>query len=134
MTKRQNERIKSLLPGGQPRWIRAYDNGGTDVGGSIDRYTVLYTGRYPKSPGRYQYVAMDESPFHPQGFGQHGESQEILDQRPGRWGGVAIGRTHPTLGKRIAFNDLPQDCRKLVVQDYREIWHLPATATVPQLQ
>ncbi len=128
MTKRQAERMKSLLPEGKPRWIRAYDNGGTDVkGGSIDRYTVLYTGRYKKGTGWYQYVAMNCSPFHPQGFGQHGESREIIDQIPGSWGGVAIGRTHPTLGKRISFDDLPEDCQKLVLSDYREIWNLPET-------
>jgi len=37
----------------------------------------------------------------------------------------AIGRKCH-LGKRIAFADLPPDCRKLVLSDYKEIWNLKA--------
>jgi hypothetical protein len=45
---------------------------------------------------------MSSIPFHPQGFGQYSTCQ--------------LGRH---LGKRIDFEDLPEDCQKLVKQDLR---------------
>ncbi len=115
------------MPGGVPKFVRCYDNGGTEKeGGSIDRYTVCFTGGYrklfPESMRRhygerewFQYLAMSGSPFHPQGFGQHGESAQQID-RP----------TYGHLGRKIKFVDLPEDCRKLVISDYRQIWGLVA--------
>lgn len=83
--------------------LRCYDNGGE----SIDRYTVVYCGTASRFfGGRHPYVAMSGAPFHPQGFGQHGEHVRLID-RP--------KSSH--LGKRVAFNSLPDDCRKLVMQD-----------------
>jgi len=54
---------------------------------------------------RVTYIGMNASPFHPQGFGQHGE----IERRN-------VG-SH--LGKRINISDLPQDCKRLVLQDLR---------------
>jgi len=91
-----------------PRWIRCYDNGGE----SVDRYTVVYTrlqGKYPR--GYCAYVAMSAYPFHPQGVGMHGGHMGRID-RP----------RYSHLGKRIRFRDLPTDCKRLVVQDYTELW------------
>lgn len=75
--------------------IKCYDNGGE----TIDRYTVVYLD-HPTREGCYEDVSMNGSPFHPQGFGQHGECQ------PGKH-----------LGKEIPFDQLPADCQKLVKQD-----------------
>ena len=122
-------REQRLLPGGVPRWIRCYDNGGTDdPNGSIDRYTVVFTGRFKKwgMPGRgveWPYLAMDSRPMHPQGFGQHGvtnggPADTLRGERP-----PAIGRKG-YLGRRIAFADLPPDCRTVALSDYRCIWGL----------
>ena len=76
MTKRLIQRIASLAPNGIPKYVRCYDNGGVDVeGGSGDRYTVVFSGNFPKGEGinkEYPYLAMSESPFHPQGIGLHG--------------------------------------------------------------
>ena len=113
------------MPGGVPRYVRCYDNGGK----TADRYTVCFTGRKAAShsPGarsQWPYLAMDGRPFHPQGFGQHGFSYDRpCDVRGGAWGGVPIGR-RCHLGKRITFNQLPPDCRKMVKRDYKEIWGL----------
>jgi len=99
------------MPGGLPRWIRCYDNGGK----TFDRYTVVFTGRY--SENRYQmYAGMSEHPYHPQGFCQHGEfpAWEPID-RP----------KYSHLGKKITFADLPPDCQKIILSDYREIWNIP---------
>jgi hypothetical protein len=107
---RKQERRERLMPGGIPRWIRCYDNDGK----TVDRYTVVYTGNYTKNTGgQVWYVGMSGAPFHPQGFGQHGENDGPID-RP-RYG---------HLGKRIKFRDLPEDCRRLVVEDYKELWDL----------
>lgn len=76
--------------------IRCYDNGGA----TCDRYTVVYMDWPERQPGIYAAVAMNAEPFHPQGFGQHTTAM------PGKH-----------LGRCIAFKDLPEDCRKLVMQD-----------------
>jgi len=81
-----------------------YDNGGE----TCDRYTVYYGGRgtvrFDARTGKQirMCVGMNEAPFHPQGFGQHGEGV------PGRHN-----------GKRIKFEDLPADCQKLVLNDLK---------------
>lgn len=77
--------------------VEVHDNGGK----TIDRYTVYYRRRYfSANAWQHGYMAMSAAPFHPQGFGQHGEG--------------TLGRHN---GRRIAFRDLPVDCRKLVMQD-----------------
>lgn len=91
-----------------PRWIRCYDNGGE----TIDRYTVVFTRLGNKlGRGTCLYLAMNAAPFHPQGFGQHGESTCPID-RP----------SYGHLGKKIRFEDLPADCQKCVWQTYSDLW------------
>lgn len=113
------KRRQRLLPTGVPRWVRIYDNGGE----TIDRYTVVFTGRYGHKTARQTlYLAMNARPYHPQGFGQHGESPDRFDVN--KWGyPPAMGRKNH-LGTRIPFKALPQDCQKLVLDDYRELWDL----------
>lgn len=131
MNKTQQARKERLLPHSIPRYVRVYDNGGLDVeGGSFDRFTVVYSGNY-RSIGRkrgerinswFQYVGMSESPFNPQGFGQHSEHPTLIDVD--KWGfPPAMGRKNH-LGTRIPFNSLPEDCQKLVLEDYKELWEI----------
>jgi len=69
---KHKERTERLLPNGVPRYIRCYDNGGK----TADRYTVCYTGNYRgKTKGWHDYVGMSGAPFHPQGIGQHGQTE-----------------------------------------------------------
>jgi hypothetical protein len=130
MTKTQLARRQRLMPGGVPRYVRCYDSEGK----SFDRYTAVFTGRwFGPSHCRwnrdarfkfYPYLAMSADPFHPQGFGQHGETKnQPADVVGSSWGGPAIGRKCH-LGRRIHFKDLPPDCRKLVIKDYKAIWNL----------
>ena len=100
----------NLFRDNAPKYVRCYANGGA----SIDRYTVVFTGRYRhKTAGAWVYLAMNAAPFHPLGFGQHGESE----------GALPIDRPRSShLGRRIKYADLPPDCRKLVSQDYCELW------------
>ena len=104
------ERRDRLMPGGVPKHIRCYDNGGLDAPeGTADRYTVVFTKAncFMGSDRRSPHLLMNESPFSPQGIGMHGESESPID-RP----------TYSHLGKKIRFADLPEDCRRAVVQDY----------------
>jgi hypothetical protein len=79
-----------------------YDSG---PDGSYDRYSVYYKGRgtVDSSTKMRDYVGMSASPFHPQGFGQHGRG--------------LIGKHN---GKRIKFEELPPDCQRLVMQDLNQ--------------
>lgn len=100
-------RFTSLTYSGHiPKYIRLYDNGGK----SADRYTCVYT---RLRNGRCTYLGMSDMPFHPQGFGQHGEHDQLID-RP----------KYAHLGKPIKFTDLNHDCKRAILQDYREIWNL----------
>ena len=99
-----------LLPDGKPRYIRCYDNGGE----SVDRYTVVFTGRYRhKTGGVFWHLGMSSYPYHPQGVGTHGESRDQID-RP----------RYSHLGKRIVFDALPKDCQNLVLDNYCALWDL----------
>jgi hypothetical protein len=105
------ERKASLLPDGVPKWVRCYDNGGA----SCDRYVVVFTHAQSfYTPRWFPYVAMSARPFHPQGFGQHGENEHTPVDRP----------NYGHLGKKITFKDLPPDCQRLVLRDYKDYWRL----------
>ncbi|CAB5237912.1 hypothetical protein UFOVP142_3 [uncultured Caudovirales phage] len=76
--------------------LSCWDNGGK----TCDRYTVVFLDE-PSGPGLiYAGLGMSSSPFHPQGFGMH------VNATPG---------TH--LGKKISFDQLPDDCKRLVSMD-----------------
>lgn len=110
MSKKQKERKERLMPGGIPRYIRCYDNGGE----TADRYTVVYTGNYThKTLGEHFFTCMSDNPWHPQGVGMHDSSPTLID-RP----------RYSHLGKKISFGDLPENCQKLVLADYNDIWEI----------
>lgn len=82
--------------------LRVYDNGGK----TFDRYTILpprWAGEDYRERVRGSWVAIgaSESPFHPQGFGQHTSAM------PG-----------PHLGKRIKWADLPADVQSFARQSF----------------
>lgn len=115
MTKAQ--RRAQLLPNGRPKWIRAYDAGGTG-----DRYTVIFTGRYRhRTGGQFLVLGMSAHPFHPQGVGMHMSHAEQIDA-PAGWAPAIGRRCH--LGRRIPFDELPPDCQRLVLSDYLDLWQL----------
>lgn len=104
------ERIERFVPGGTPRWLRVYDNGGK----TADRYTAVFTGRYRHlTGGSFWHVCMSGAPTHPQGVCMHGESENQID-RP----------SYGHLGKKISFNDLPEICCKILMEDYCRLWDL----------
>jgi hypothetical protein len=72
------------------------DNGGV----SIDRYTITFS----ETEGRYHYMlGMSDLPTHPQGFCQH-----------------CTGIPGPHLGKLIEFEDLPEDCQRIIEQELED--------------
>ena len=94
---------------GDPRYTACYKDG--DEG---DCYTVVFTRSIGSGYQRsFQFVGMSASPFHPQGVGQHGEHGTRIDKP-----------SYRHLGKRIGFRDLPEDCKRLVKSDYRELYDL----------
>ena len=118
----KSKRQEALLPNGIPRYVRCYNYDGMVAG---DNYTVVYTGHYRKKGDDFLMVCMSANPIHPQGIGQHGYYDHLIDVN--KWGWPpSIGRKNH-LGKRINFSDLSIDCRTLVLQDYRELWSLEFT-------
>jgi len=86
--------------------ISAWDDGDLVV----DRFTVVFLDDEDER-GNVPYLAMSAYPFHPQGFGQHGEMKIWAVAYRGRGGAFK---------KRIPFASLPADCQKAVLQDLGE--------------
>lgn len=113
-----------LMPAGIPRYVRVYDNGGE----TVDRYTVVYTGRYRhKTGGEYWCLGMSAAPYHPQGFGQHSETRTAIDTNRSGFA-PAIGRRNH-LGRRIEWTVLPADCKRCALETYRDLWNLTASVS-----
>lgn len=118
-----HDRTKGRTPDPINARVRIYDNGGPSCRdhvtfdskdrahegrGTIDRFTAIYLDVQQSHRGPYvNYVAMDCDPFHPQGFGQHGEMECTKRGRP----------LHGYLGELILFEELPEPCQRLIRQD-----------------
>ena len=109
MNKAKEARRERLYTNRIPKYVRCYDNGSE----SIDQYTVVFTGNFISRKRHCWYLSMSTTPFHPQGFAQYGWRERPID-RP----------TYGHLGKKIKFEDLPEDCQTLIRRDYEEIWGL----------
>lgn len=94
----------TIMVNGKRKVCRIFDTG---PDGPVDRYTIALKGfRDNASRERslvYPYLAANCAPFHPLGFGQHGESRHFLTGRH--------------LGKRIRFEDLPEQVQRFVLQN-----------------
>lgn len=70
---------------------------------TAERYTVVFTGLLSvKKPGEYLYLSMPED-------------------------GYALRRGRPPyerMGWEVSFGDLPESCRRLVLDIYRDLWGL----------
>ena len=93
--------IKStIMVSGKRKVCRVYDAGE----GFADRYTVALRGYLVKGYGMvYPYLAASENPYHPQGVGQHGETRVFLTGRH--------------LGKRVAFETLPEPVQRFILSN-----------------
>lgn len=86
---------------GKRKVCRIFDLG---HGVAFDRYTIAFKGcRANGYEMVYPYLASSDNPFHPQGFGQHGESKEFL--------------TGKHLGKRVSFDTLPEQVKQFILQN-----------------
>jgi len=73
-----------------------------------ERYTAVFTGLLSiKKPGEYTYLRMSDDPL---GSGHYTVNQG----RP----------PYGQLGREIPFEDLPKDCRALLLDTYRRVWNL----------
>jgi hypothetical protein len=104
----QAARRARLLPNGKPRYVRCYDGPQT-----ADRYTVVFSGHYANRDGLCRYIGMSARPYHPQGICSREDHTSVIDHPK-----------HSHLGKKIRFDQLPEDCQKLVLEDYLDIWQL----------
>lgn len=102
------DRAARLLPGGVPRYVRCYDNGGS----TADRYTVIFT---QQKDGWTRGLGMSgvPSPSHPQGVCMSFEHPHPID-RP----------RHAHIGSKVEFCNLPADCREAALRTYRSLWGL----------
>lgn len=88
----------TIMVDGKRKVCRVWDFGDTVA----DRYTIAFRGYHIAGYGMvYPYLASSENPFHPQGFGQHGESREFLKGRH--------------LGKRVEFEYLPEQVQRFIL-------------------
>jgi hypothetical protein len=75
---------------------------------AAERYTAVFTGLLSlKKPGEYLYVRMGEEPCGA--------------------GGYKVSRGRPPygeFGREISFADLPECCKRLVLDTYRRVWNL----------
>ena len=93
----------TIMIEGKRMVCRIYDTG---PDGAFDRYTVAFKSYRVEGYGMvYPYLASSDHPFHPQGFGQHGESSVFL--------------TGKHLGRRIAFDNLPPDVQTFVLNWFK---------------
>ena len=59
------------------------------------------------------YLGLNEYPYHPMGFAQHGYTKEMIDKP-----------SYSHLGKKIKWNDLNDDCKKAVNETYQFVWDI----------
>jgi hypothetical protein len=110
MTKTTQKRFEKLLPSGQPKYIRVYDNDGLKQ----TRYTVVFTGNYRKrSDGEFWSIHMSKNPQE-YGFVHEYENGVMID-RP----------TSAHIGHPIKFTDMPRKCQDMTIRYYVDLWDLP---------
>lgn len=104
---RWKDRLERFAPGGVPKHVRLYDNGGE----SADRYTCCFKAL---RLGFFPYLNMSGAPFHPQGVGMHGEHNQPIDYP-----------RYSHLGKKVKWEDLPHAVQCCIWQDYCDYWDIP---------
>ncbi|MDQ3286185.1 MAG: hypothetical protein M3P92_10895 [Actinomycetota bacterium] len=76
---------------------------------TAERYIAVFTGLFRlKKPGEYPYLCMGEEPLAPEGS-------------------YALRRSRPPcnrMGCEISFDELPEGCKRLVLDVYRDLWGL----------
>lgn len=105
-SKSERRRARFLKPNGSPKYIHAYDNGGE----TADRYTVTFTQR---RDGTHPSLCMSTYPYYPQGVHSFDSNAAPIDYP-----------RYSHLGKRIRFEDLPEQCRRTVLTNYEYLWDL----------
>ncbi len=76
---------------------------------TAERYTAVFTGFLTdKKPGEYLYSMSGDSSE------PEGTADTLRRGRP----------PYERMGRKISFEDLPEDCRRLVLDAYRELWGL----------
>jgi hypothetical protein len=94
--------------------LRVYDNRGR----TCDRYTIIpprWAGaEYREHAGLWQAIGANDTPFHPQGYGQH------VSATPG-----------PHLGRRVRWDELPRDVQRFARMSFPEF--APVAVVAPRV-
>lgn len=94
----------TILVNGKRYVCKIWDSGES----YFDRFTVVFKSYRINGRLTTPYLGLSEKPFHPHGFGCHGEFNPHKGEKPGKH-----------LGKRITFESLPIDCQKAVLNDLK---------------
>lgn len=114
MSKNKRSRKEKLMPGGIPRHIRVYDDGPE----STLRYTIVYTGKEVHDAcGVYPYIILNELDGETPDVEVNHSHKGIPLDMSGCTSVTRMGRKG-FLGKRITFDDLPEQCQEIVVDHY----------------
>ena len=89
----------TILVNGKRKTCRIYDMGES----MADRYTVAFRGYRVRGRMVYPYLACDANPFHPMGFGQHGESNIFISGRE--------------IGKRVTFDAMSDQVKRFILDN-----------------
>ena len=102
------DKIKRLYKNNAPRYLRIYDNRGTERE-TLDCYTIVFTRR--NDDFAFNYISASVT-----GAGVYLRLQSY---------GVHVDRpSYRHLGKRVAFDTLDKGLQDLVIKDYNFIWGL----------
>lgn len=76
---------------------------------TAERYTAILTGALTeKKPGEYLYLTMSEDLGGPEGSSTLHRGRPPYDQ----------------LGREISFGGFPEDCQRLILENYQRLWNL----------
>lgn len=92
-----------------PKYIRVYDNGGC----TVDRYAIVYTRL--KCDGEFMCVKMSKDADGYHGIYHHEYSRIQFNSE---------------LGKKIKWQDLPQNCQREFFPEYEDTWKHNAKAWI----
>ena len=95
-----------FLEDGTPRYVRVYDNSGTE-NATLDCITVVFTKK--RVDGQFMDVGASKSGY---GIYCRGFSDFLIDKP-----------SYKHLGKKIKFQDLTSELQKLILSDYESVWN-----------
>ena len=105
----KTQRKERLLPNGKPKYIRVYESKKPVA----DPYTIVFSGNFAGRNSRCYVLGMSSRPRHPLGICIVSDYDFIIDEP-----------SYKHLGRKINFDDLPEQCRESTLEYYNQFWRL----------